>query len=207
MESSMHNQSATENKPTTSQTRVKPKILKESALAAGLAAFTALETSEVAARPAQATARTLVEQGIESILRSRSRGVPLLRIYNDAKKAAGLKISFQTFSSYVSEISKERGLRPAKATAEAGAVPRPGPEPGPAPVLTEALVGDGEAAGGEAAWGCDRCETESVRRERDGKAWWQCPACRGLWADDDGKIVAKRLNARKQEGNGDGTEG
>ena len=103
--------------------RVKPQSLKESALAAGLEALQALESSEVMPRPVVMTARTLVEEGIESIMRSRTKGIPLIRIYTDLKKAAGLRIGYQTFAGYVSEFSKERGLRPAKPKAEAGAMP------------------------------------------------------------------------------------
>ena len=202
MEGSMHN---TENKPTTGRKWVKPKALKSDALAAGLAAFQALESAEGATRPVIATAKTLVEEGIESIMRSRARGVPLLRIYSDAKKAAGLRISFATFSGYVCDAAKAAGIKLEKPKADTGAIPRTGPEPGPAPVADGALVGDEEAAGGAIEWGCDRCESESVRRERDGKAWWQCPACRTLWADDGGQIVNRRLNTRKPEGNGDET--
>ena len=173
-----------------SRKRVKPKLIKESALAAGLAAFEALETSEVATRPVQITARDLVREGIESIMRSRARGVPLLRIYGDARKAAGLRISFQTFMGYVSEFSKEKGLRPAKAMEEAGAVPRPGTEQGPA------LVGSGEAASTADGWGCDRCETESERRESTKKAgtfFWKCPGCGSFHEDNGGQISPKRL--------------
>lgn len=182
--------------------RVKPKVLNGDALAAGLAAFQALESAEGATRPVQNTARTLVVEGIESIMKSRARGVPLLRIYSDAKKAAGLRISFATFSSYVCEAAKAAGIKLEKPKAEAGAVPRPGTDQGPAPVEVEALAVTGEAASPAIEWGCDRCESESVRRERDGKAWWQCPACRAMWTDNDGRIVNRRLNARKQEGMG-----
>lgn len=170
-------------KATTSCKRVKPKVLKESSLAAGLAAFEALESVEGATRPVVITARTLVEQGIESIMRSRARGVPLLRIYNDVKKAAGLRIGFPTFAGYVSEISAKKGLRQAKAKAEAGAQPRPQPE---APTAT-----------GE--WGCAECVSTARRLEKDGRAWWQCPACKAFYADDDGKLSTKRLTAKKSE--------
>lgn len=192
------------------KTRVKPKIIKEGAMAKGLEALAALESSDIAAKPVQATARTFVREGIETILRLRSKGVPLLRIYNDARKAAGLRIGYQTFAGYVSEISKEKGLRPAKASNEATPAARPQPEPGPASVSVEASFGDAATASpaeraaaiaaqvGGAAWGCSRCEAGSERRTRqDGKAWWVCPGCGAMWADEDGRITSKRLNTRK----------
>ena len=178
--------------------RVKPKIIKEGAMAKGLEALAMLESSDIAAKPVQATARTFVQEGIETILRLRAKGVPLLRIYNDARKATGLRIGYPTFAGYVSEIAKERGLRPAKAKAEAGAMPRPQTEPEPASTTAEALSSDEETASTAAGWECERCETESIRREKDGKAWWQCPSCRTLWADQDGSIASKRLNAKKE---------
>lgn len=171
------------------RTRVKPKILKESALAAGLAAFEALESAENAARPVQATARTLVEQGIESILRSRDKGVPLLRIYNDARKAAGLRISYQTFAGYVSEISREKGLRPAKTKEETGAPPRSEPDAVPASPTVEAPAGN---------WKCTKCPEAEDRHEfrrQPGTYYRRCEACGEAYYEVDGKISDKRVTA------------
>ena len=167
--------------------RVKPKIIKEGAIAKGLEALAMLESSDIAAKPVQATARTFVQEGIETILRLRAKGVPLLRIYSDARKAAGLRIGYQTFAGYVSEISREKGLRPAKDKAEAGAMPRHQPDAGPAPVLVEALP---------PAWQCDRCKTDAERREstkKPGTYYWKCPECQTFYADDDGQITNKKI--------------
>lgn len=132
--------------------RGKPKVLKRSALSAGIAALAALESSDIAAKPVQITARTLIAEGIEPIMRLRGKGVPLLRIYTEIKKAAGLRISYQTFAGYVSEASKEAGLRPAKTEAAPAARPQ------------------SEMTAGE--WGCAECESKAARVEKeDGRAW------------------------------------
>ena len=172
------------SKSETGRKKVKPKVLKESALAAGLEALAALESSDIAPRPVQATARTFVMEGIETILRLREKGVPLLRIYTDARKAAGLRIGYPTFAGYVSEIAKERGLRPAKVKTEA------------APTPASATVETSTAASSADGWGCARCETESERREstkKTGAFFWKCPGCGSFHEDDDGRISQKRL--------------
>ena len=192
--------------------RVKPKILKEAHLDAGLKALEALESSDVAPRPVQGTARTLVTEGIESIMRLRNRNVPLIRIYTDMRKASGMRISFATFAGYVSEAAKAKGIKLEKPKAEAGAAPRPRPDVGTVPtsVGTSTAVEEGAstaaeratataAALGGSAWGCSRCEKESTRTEKDdGRAWWQCPGCRTFYADNEGKISTQRLT--KKEG-------
>lgn len=168
--------------------RVKPKVLKDSALAAGLDALKALEDSDVATRPTQLTARTLVQVGIESIMRSRARGVPLLRIYNDAKRAAGLKISFQTFSSYVCEIAKDRGLVLEKKKAAR----LPGASTPVAPALAQVPVVEQQKEG----WNCGSCEAESQRHESTkypGKFFWRCKSCGTNYADNSGELTDKKL--------------
>ena len=181
------------------KTRVKPKIIKEGAIAKGLEALAMLESSDVAIKSVQPTARTFVQEAIETILRLRAKGVPLLRIYNDARKATGLRIGYQTFAGYVSEISREKGLRPANDKTEAGAMPRPGTEREPAPAMAEALSLDEETASTATCWQCSRCEAESTRTEKeDGKAWWRCPACRTFYKDIDGQISSQRLNAKRE---------
>ena len=189
--------------------RVKPKVLKSSAMDAGLAALAALESAEVMPRPVVMTARTLVEEGIESILKSRAKGIPLIRIYTDLKRATRMTIGYQTFAGYVSEISRKKGLRPAKDKAEAEPAARPMPEPKPVPTLvgTSTAVEEGASTAAEraaataaeiggSAWGCSKCEKESTRTEKDGKAWWKCPGCGAFWTDEGGKITPKRLNAK-----------
>lgn len=145
--------------------RGKPKALSSSAIDAGLAALDALDSCETAIRPVVPTARTFVAEGIERIMKLRAKGVPLLRIYTDAKRAARLTISFQTFAGYVCSEAKARGIKLEK--------PMP--------------------------WNCPACAEKSVRTEKDGRAWWHCPACRMLYADDNGKVSQKRL--AKKEGN------
>lgn len=172
--------------------RVKPKVLKDAALTAGLDALRLLESSEVAARPVQATARTLVQEGIESIMRSRARGVPLLRIYNDAKRAAGLKISFQTFSSYVCEIAKDRGLSLEKKRAAV----QPGASTPTVAALAQAPVEHMEHGQEKAGWNCDCCLTDSQRHEsqkRPGAFFWRCAKCGQAYADNGGTITNEKL--------------
>ena len=183
MESTMHDASMTENR----RKRVKPKVLKEAALDAGLAALAALESSDVAPRPVTITARTLVAEGIESIMRLRNRNVPLLRIYTDMRKASGIRISFATFAGYVSEASKAKGIKLEKAKAEAGPAARPQPRPEPASVTVEAPP---------PPWNCDRCRGEAERREstkKPGTYFWKCPECNTFYQDDDGTITNKRI--------------
>ena len=167
--------------------RVKPKVIKEGAMAKGLEALATLESSDIAAKPVQATARTFVQEAIETILRLRAKGVPLLRIYNDSRKAAGLRIGYQTFAGYVSEISREKGLRQVKAKAEAGPAARHQPGPEPAPMAVEASSSD---------WHCDRCESDSTRHEstkKPGTFFWKCPECKTFYADIDGTITNQKL--------------
>ncbi len=94
-----------------SKKRGKVKTIKETGFAAGLAALEALESSDIAALPATLTARVLVQEGIGTIVRLRAKNVPLLRIYNDMRRASGMKITFATFAGYVSDAARRAGLK------------------------------------------------------------------------------------------------
>lgn len=172
--------------------RIKPKFLKEASLTAGLDALKLLEDSEVAARPIQITARTLVQEGIESIMRLRAKGVPLLRIYTDAKKAAGLRISFQTFSSYVCEIAKEKGLKLEKKRI----VPSPAASLAAGTVMDRDQTQGVDHASEKSGWNCDSCLTESKRHESQknpGKFYWRCHKCGQAYADNAGTLSDQKL--------------
>lgn len=175
------------------KSRSKPKTFKEGAVAAGLQALEALESSDDAARPVMITAKNLVEEGIEVIMRLRNKGVPLLRIYNDMRKATGMRIGYPTFAGYTCEIAKERGLKLEKTKKEAVAAPRHQPDPKPAGVAGEASMADG--------WVCGDCVEKSVRLEsqaQPGAFYWRCPECRTLYADNAGEIATKRLQTAKK---------
>ncbi len=183
----MQSENQTETKAGVSRKRVKPKLIKESALAAGLAAFQSLESLDVVPRPAVLTARTLVEEGIESIMKARARGVSLLRIYNDAKKAAGLRISFQTFAGYVCAIAKEKGLRLEKV--KVAHVPRASTPLAPASVEVQSV--DQEKTG----WNCEHCQTAAVRKESKkspGTYFWGCTECKTIYVDDNGVMTDRQ---------------
>lgn len=57
-------------------------------------------------------------------------------------------------------------------------------------------------AGGQkvtkAQWSCPECVGKSVRAEKNGRTWWQCPICKAFYADDAGKLSQKRLTAKKE---------
>lgn len=184
----MQAENQVETKAGVNRKRVKPMPIKEKSLAAGLAAFQALESLDVVPRPAVITARTLVEEGIESIMKARARGVSLLRIYNDAKKAAGLRVSFQTFAGYVCAIAKEKGLRLEKKQA----APVPGASTPVAPALAHVPVVEQQKEG----WNCGSCETSSQRHEsqkRPGVYFWRCSKCGQAYADQDGTMSDQKL--------------
>ncbi len=172
--------------------RIKPKFLKDSALAAGLDALKLLESSDVATRQVQMTAKTLIVEGIDTIMRLRARGVPLLRIYNDLKKAAGLKISFQTFSSYVCEVAKEKGLRlDKKKTA-----PRPAASPAAGTVAVQDQAQTQTVDHEKSSWNCEHCSTDSKRHEstkNPGKFFWKCARCGTFYADNAGTMTDQKL--------------
>lgn len=172
--------------------RVKPKVLKDTALAAGLDALRLLEDSDVAMRPVQMTAKTLVEEGIETIMRLRARGVPLLRIYSDARKAAGLRISFQTFSSYVCECAKEKGLKVEKKRAAVQPAASPAAGTGLDQVQAQTHTVEQE----KSSWNCGSCSTDSSRHEstkRPGVYFWRCAKCGQAYADDSGTMTDEKL--------------
>ena len=128
-------------------------------------------------------------------MRLRARGVPLLRIYNDARKAAGLRISYQTFAGYVSESSKQAGLRPEKAKAEAGPSARTGTGMEPASVVSDAPAPAGEAASMAGGWNCPACP-DSKPEMHKGQRYFACPKCGIAYAaDQDGNQTQQRFTA------------
>ena len=160
-------------------TEKKKKVhtLKETAIDAGLQALQRL--SEVPAPAVKMTARAAISKWLPSIITEQARGTSLLRIYNDLRKAAGLKISYRSFQNYVSKASQAAGLRPGKPKAEAEAAPS----------------GMVETAS-EKQWNCAECETKAERREsksQHGKFFWQCAACGTYYADNNGELSNIRM--------------
>ena len=168
-------------------------VLPETAIDAGLQALQRL--SEAPAPAVKLTARALITAWLPQIIAEQSRGSSLLRIYNDLKRAAKLRISYRSFQNYVSKASQEAGLRPVKTKAEPGLRPGPGSDAKPAPVADQASseVKTADTAGD---WNCDRCKEGSIRRESEknpGRYFWKCPACNTFYDDNDGEISSHRL--------------
>jgi hypothetical protein len=144
--------------------------LTEDGLAAGLQAISLLNT-EGYTRPVVPTAKTLVEQAIVNIVGARRRGVPLVRIYEDTRKAAGLQVSYKTFASYVSIVAKEKcislRLKPKRPPSETGF-----------------------------GFICSKClsATRHESTEAPGSFFWRCDSCKTCYCDSDrGQLSAKQI--------------
>ena len=183
--------------PTQEVIKKKKKVhtLRESAVDAGLEAIKKL--SEAPAPAVKMTARAAITMWLPAIVAEQARGTSLLRIYNDLRKATGLKISYRSFQNYVSGAARDAGLRPAKPKKEAVPPARPVPDAVPAPASVETPPAVEETASPAAAeWECPECLTGAKRQEfrKDpGKFYWKCPACEMVYNDNGGEISPQRL--------------
>lgn len=173
--------------------KAKVKTIKETNFSAGLTALENLDSSDVASRPVALTARVLVQEGISKIVRLRSKNVPLLRIYNDMKKASGMKITFETFASYVSDAAKRAGLKFEKVKQ----VPR---MPASIPAGTVGAVVQVDHVAQEQqknGFNCEYCQTEAQIYEspKIGTKFWHCDKCDTFYHDSNDSITNRRLDA------------
>ncbi len=168
--------------------KAKIKTIKESNFSAGLAALENLDGSDVAARPIALTARVLVQEGISTIVRLRSKNVPLLRIYNDMRKASGMKITFETFAGYVSDAAKRAGLKFEK-TKQVPRIPASTP-----PVAAQVVVQEQEQQ--KSGFNCEHCENEAQIYEspKIGVKFWHCSKCDSFYCDDNDVLTSKQLD-------------
>ncbi len=174
--------------------KAKIKTIKETNFSAGLAALDNLDSSDVATRPVALTARVLVQEGISTIVRLRSKNVPLLRIYNDMRKASGMKITFATFAGYVSDAAKRAGLKFEKVKQ----VPSMPASTGAGSALAVVQVDHVDHVQEKSGFNCEHCMTEAQIYEspRIGVKFWHCEKCNSFYCDDNDKLTSRRLDEK-----------
>lgn len=86
----------------------KPKYLSESAL---YDASSALDSISDIEKSKPITALMVVEKHIHKIIELREKGVPSRRIFQELKKSTKMRISFDTFISYIAKTSVDAGIR------------------------------------------------------------------------------------------------
>lgn len=182
-------ETGTTEKETVTKRKRKIHTLKDSAIDAGLEAIKRLsETPTPAVKP---TARTAIIAWLPAIISEKSRGTSLLRIYNDLKKATGIKISYRSFQNYVSQAAKEQGLRPVKQPVN------PAPAPVPAPAAVQPPAAPAAPTMPELpAWNCPQCSDTAKRREskhKPGHFYWKCAACGTFYVDEHGEMTMNRI--------------
>ena len=168
-------------------TRKKRKVhtLRETAIDAGLEAIKRL--SEAPAPAVKPTARTAITAWLPAIVAEQARGTSLLRIYNDVKKAAGLRISYRSFQNYVSKAALEAGLRPERQGKEAAPPARPMPDAKPSPAIV-----------------CPDCGSDTFSRDPVPDCVnvyaWACkaPDCLMVYEDENGH-VGQKAGSMKEE--------